>query len=375
MRRALALAALALALAARSATYAEPSQREALRARLAQDRVKVRFLQNEEASILVGLEQLEQQIQEKADTSAALEAEIRGAEQRITELTERIVKNQGELSRLRDRFGKRAAALLRLRRARLSRLLRRVRDPNEVRRTRDRFDFVKAWDLDLIRRMLEATAADRKLRFELSEKKTLLVEKKAALDVELEAQSNLRAERKALLTAIRKERVAARRLARELAAAARRLDEQMGRVLGSGPAPDPVPGGFAAQKGRLPWPTVGRLEVAFGKKVDPDSKMVLVSKGIDIRAAQSAPVRAVFEGEVAFVGSKAGFGRLVVLSHAGYYTLYAHLESVAVKAGQSVNGQQVVGYVGDTGSTKGAYLYFEIRAGRAPVDPLRWLSR
>lgn len=364
-----------LGLAVPSTADAEPSQREALRMRLAADRVRVRFLDKEESSIFKGLEDLERAIEDKKKTSEKLEVEITEASARIVELTERIVKNQAKLGGLRDRFGKRAAAMLRLRRARLSRLLRRIQDPNEVRRMKDRFDAVKGWDLDLIRGMLEATSADRKLRYELAEKKTLLEERKATLDTEVEEEANLRAERQALLTAIRKERVAARRLAKELGAAARRLDADMGRVFGAAPAPAAAPGGFAAQRGRLPWPTVGRLEVAFGKKVDPESGMVLVARGVDIRAAQSAPVRVVFGGKVAFVGSKPGFGRLVVVDHAGYYTLYAHLETIEVKRGQTLDPQQVLGYVGDSGSTKGAYLYFELRQGRKPVDPMRWLSR
>ncbi len=355
--------------------HAQGTERSALRARLAADRVKTRFLKNEEASILQGLQGLEEGIETKTKTSQELTLQIESASKRIQVLTEGIVKNQAQLGDLRGQFGKRAAAMLRLRRARLSRMLRRIKDPNDVRRTRDRFSFVKNWDLKLIRGMLDATASDRKLRFELSEKKTKLSEDKTKLDTEVEDTADLKAERQALLQAIRKERVAAVRLAGELKDAARRLDAHMGKVMGGGLAPDALPGGFAAQKGHLPWPTVGGLEVPFGMKVDPESSMVLVAHGIDIRAAQSAPVRTVFGGKVVFTGSKAGFGRLAVVDHGGYYTLYAHLESFAAKRGQQVQPQQVIGYVGDTGSTKGAYLYFEIRKGREPVDPMRWLSR
>ncbi len=354
---------------------AETSERAALRARLAADRVKMKFLKNEEASILGGLQGLEKGIDDKVEASERLTLEIEAAHKRIQELTERIVKNQARLGNLRGRFGKRAAAMMRLRRARLSRMVRRIKDPNDVRRTRDRFDFVKAWDLELIKGMLDATSTDRSMRFELSEKKTQLEEDKATLDAEVEAAANLRAERQALLTAIKKERIAGLRLTRELRTAAKKLDAHMGKVMGTGAAPDAVPGGFSAQKGHLPWPTVGRLEVPFGKKVDPESSMVLVSRGIDLRAAQSAPVRTVFSGTVAFVGSRAGFGRLIVVDHAGFYTLYAHLESYAVNVGQQLSAQQLLGYVGDSGSTKGAYLYFEIRRGRTPVDPMVWLSR
>ncbi|MCB9647809.1 MAG: peptidoglycan DD-metalloendopeptidase family protein [Deltaproteobacteria bacterium] len=353
---------------------AQTEEREALRRRLAADRVRVQFLTNEEASVLAGLEALEKGIRDKQKRVAELGDEIVTLDKRVAELTDRIVQNQARLGDLRERFGKRAAAMLRLRRARLTRLLRRIADPNEVRRSRDRFDFVKGFDLALIRGMLDATAADRKLRFELTEKKAAAEETRVSLETAVEEARDLSAEREALLVAIRKERVGAARLARELKDAAKRLDAYMGRVLGSGPQPEPLAGGFAAQRGHLPWPVVGRLEVPFGKKVDPESDMVLISKGIDIRAAQSSPVRAVFEGKVAFAGSREGFGNVLVLEHGGYYSLYAHLESFAVQVGQAVLPQQLVGYVGDSGSTKGAYLYFELRQGRAPVDPMHWLA-
>src|SRR5262249_15466529 len=100
-----------------------------------------------------------------------------------------------------------------------------------------------------------------------------------------------------------------------------------------------------------------------------------VQKGIDIRAPIASTVRAVFDGDVAFAGWFEGFGRLVILEHpGGYYTLYAHLESLEVSKGMHVNAYQVVGLVGDSGSTKGAYLYFELRRGRDAVDPLEWLA-
>lgn len=368
------LAGLVLAAAAPEARAETDPARAALRRRLAADRVRVRYLRTEERSILEGLQTLERGIQDSAERAERLGREAAETETRIVALTERIVANQSRLGDLRDRFGKRAAAMLRLRRARLTRLLRRVSDPNEVRRGRDRFRFVRDYDVALLREMLDATAADRKLRFELTEKRTALEEARAGLATAQEEALELKAEREALLVAIRKERVAAVRLARELGAAQRRLEAQMGKVLGAGPAPEAAPGGFGAQRGRLPWPVTGRLEVAFGLEVDPSSDMVLQQRGIDVRAAQSAPVRAVFAGRVVFAASRAGYGRLAVVDHGGYYTLYAHLESFAVKAGQRVEAQQVLGYVGDSGSTKGAYLYFEIREGRVPVDPMKWLA-
>ena len=68
--------------------------------------------------------------------------------------------------------------------------------------------------------------------------------------------------------------------------------------------------------------------------------------------------------------------RTVILAHeGGWYTLYAHLESVLAPPGAEVRQFQVVGLVGDTGTTKGPHLHFQIRRGRDPVDPLNMLSR
>ncbi|HEX2296513.1 MAG TPA: M23 family metallopeptidase, partial [Actinomycetota bacterium] len=57
----------------------------------------------------------------------------------------------------------------------------------------------------------------------------------------------------------------------------------------------------------------------------------------------------------------------------GVQTLYAHLSSFAVSAGQTVSQGQVVGNVGCTGSCTGDHLHFEVRVGGSPVDPLNYL--
>ena len=67
---------------------------------------------------------------------------------------------------------------------------------------------------------------------------------------------------------------------------------------------------------------------------------------------------------------------MVIVEHGGgYHTLYAHLSTLSLEAGTGVEGGDVVGDVGDTGSLKGPHLYFELRAGTKAVNPMEWLSR
>ena len=253
--------------------------------------------------------------------------------------------------------------------------MREARDPIEARLIRDRFRFVLAHDTHLLRAARTADDAFADAQAGLETARASFEAAKGQLVAEIEEEALLEEERRALAEAVRDERRAAERLLRELAGAARSLEREMTRLRGTEPAPEAVPGGFAAQRGRLPWPATGRVEVTFGKRVDPRSDVVLLSKGIDVRADANSPVRAVFDGKVAFAGTFEGYGRMVIIAHAGgYHTLYAHLERSVVSVGDAVAQHRVIGYVGDSGSTKGTYLYFELRQGREAVDPLRWLD-
>jgi len=133
--------------------------------------------------------------------------------------------------------------------------------------------------------------------------------------------------------------------------------------------------GFAERKGRLRFPTRGVIEVGFGKVFNAKFNTVTFQKGLDLRAAKGTEVIAVAPGKVVHAGDIKGYGNLVIVDHGeGYHTLYAHLESIALSVGKQVQEAEVIGRVGDTGSLKGAYLYFELRRKGKPVDPKRWLG-
>ncbi|PZR09114.1 MAG: peptidase M23 [Archangium gephyra] len=133
--------------------------------------------------------------------------------------------------------------------------------------------------------------------------------------------------------------------------------------------------GFRARRGLLPYPTQGIVEVGFGRVVNPRFNTVTVQKGLDLRAAEGADVFSVGEGTVVFSGWLKGYGNLVIIDHgANFHSLYAHLANSQVDVGKTVTERERIGQVGDTGSLKGSYLYFEIRKAGQAVDPLPWLK-
>jgi septal ring factor EnvC (AmiA/AmiB activator) len=138
---------------------------------------------------------------------------------------------------------------------------------------------------------------------------------------------------------------------------------------------EPDTAGFGALRGKLPLPVPGHIEVAFGKLVHPKFNTVTVQKGLDIRAAAGAPVKALAPATVAWTGWLKGYGNLVVLDQGdGYHTLFAHLAEVFRPVGSRLFAGEVVGTVGDSGSLKGPYLYFEVRRRGLAVDPLPWVG-
>jgi murein hydrolase activator len=173
-----------------------------------------------------------------------------------------------------------------------------------------------------------------------------------------------------LMLLIQAEQSQSSRVVRELEQAERELSA----LIADMEAP-PAASGFGALKGRLPLPAPGRVEVGFGKVVNPKFNTVTVQKGVDVRAPAGVPVRAVAPGKVVYSAWMRGYGNLVILDHGGgFHTLVAHLADLGRAVGEEVQAGEVLGAVGDTASLKGAYVYFEIRQRGQAVDPAVWLA-
>jgi len=162
------------------------------------------------------------------------------------------------------------------------------------------------------------------------------------------------------------------RLARaELLKAKRRSEDGDGALRSA----DTASTRFERERGRLPRPTPGRVVTPFGQREDEELGTRVLNKGVEIEAPLGAPVRAVHEGRVVFAGQYGGFGNLIIVSHGeGWHTLYAHLDSATRAANDRVEGGDVIGVVGDTGSLRGPMLYFEVRRDGEALDPAEFFA-
>ncbi len=113
----------------------------------------------------------------------------------------------------------------------------------------------------------------------------------------------------------------------------------------------------------------------FGMRRDPILGSRAMHSGMDFRAPLGHPVRATGAGTVITTGWNGGYGRMVEIDHGhGIVTRYAHLKSISVEEGETVEAGTIVGKVGSSGRSTGPHLHYEIRRSGEPTNPSRFLS-
>lgn len=132
---------------------------------------------------------------------------------------------------------------------------------------------------------------------------------------------------------------------------------------------------FEDKKGRLLPPVSGKYLNKFGRKRDKQYNTFIVYNGVRIQSSKGTPVRSIFEGKILYTGTLEGYGNIVIVGHGkNYHSLYGHLDEIITKKGKAIRLGQIIARSGDTGSTVGESLYFEIRYKGNPIEPTAWLN-
>lgn len=346
------------------------TQQAEVRDRLSDEKAAIELLRTQRADALEVLEWVE-----KLARSAVARAELQAAQ--VGQLRRRIARaevQERDARRALDAQLQELAPRLRVmdrthRRSRLDVLLSSSDFSAMMWRSRAMTTLVTR-DLELLERTQRVARFQRRSLRKLDGLKSLLATRleRARIDAD-------RAERQKLvlsdvLNYLQAEQSQSNRLVRELEHAERKL-AAMVEELEAGPPTS----GFGALRGALPMPVSGVIERGFGKVVNPKFNTVILQKGLDIRAAAGTPVTAVADGKVVYASYLRGYGNLMIVEHGqGYHTLIAHLDRFSREVGDEVRAGDELGAVGETGSLKGAYLYFELRRRGEAVDPTPWLS-
>lgn len=127
----------------------------------------------------------------------------------------------------------------------------------------------------------------------------------------------------------------------------------------------------ASYLGGFQWPAAGRISGVYGSQRILNGQPRRPHYGTDVAAPVGTPVKAITGGRVTFVHPGMFFnGKTVLIDHGlGLRSVYIHLSSTTVKAGDRVAAGTVIGAIGKTGRATGPHLHFGLTLGSIPIDP------
>ena len=203
---------------------------------------------------------------------------------------------------------------------------------------------------------------------------------KQSTEKQLTEMQSVKKEKKVYLAKITHQKESFEHALQELERSASRIDsllremEQRRRAAAARPPTGALlPRGV---KGTLPWPADGSIVSYFGRQKHPTFNTYVQRRGIEIKTVEGSAIHAVMPGSVVYADWLKGYGLVIILDHAnGFFSLYAHASKILASVGSQVGAGQAIGETGDTGMTGEDTLYFELRQGAEPLDPLQWLAR
>lgn len=353
---------------------------EQLKKELEQEKKRVEETEKKRTTVLESIQDLDHKMMSSRQQRYQVERELREKDRELEQIT-----NQLDEVRARIRAGRSSiAARLRVQymegRFGYLKALFSADRPGELSR---RFQYLSAISREE-HNLLESYKRDLATLAEVEAQRTaardrMLTLKRSTEDKLREIQGLKRRKRHFLARITRQkeayeEAIAERqREAARVDALLRELEERRKAAAVRAPRPN---AGFTGFKGRLPWPAMGEVVSFFGRQKHPNFDTYVQRKGIEIRTREGTAIRSVMDGTVAYADWLKGYGLVLIVDHHnGFFSLYAHASKILTKVGVEVQAGQVIGETGDTGMTGEHTLYFELRDGAEPVDPMLWLAK
>jgi murein DD-endopeptidase MepM/ murein hydrolase activator NlpD len=124
----------------------------------------------------------------------------------------------------------------------------------------------------------------------------------------------------------------------------------------------------------IPNKNLRAMASGYGYRIHPIYKTSKMHTGMDFTAKIGTPIYATGDGYVNLADhSGRGYGNHVVLNHGyGYQTLYGHMSRIKCRRGQSVKRGEIIGYVGNTGTSTAPHCHYEVRKNGKPINPINF---
>lgn len=344
---------------------------------------KIKRADKKARSILTELDRIDRGIQAAKTELAEQQIQLREAESALQDIEKNNARISSDLVGLRRSYAGRVRALYKMSRSGYGAAVLAADGPDDGLKRIKYLGIITERDRALAAEYGSALNALALRQAGISERKEAILGHKRKIEAEEAEFHSRKSEKASLLASVREEKGLNEQTLRELEessvslwAMIRKAEQERKAAKAAGPAQPKTAREAGPGTGRLPWPAEGRVLTRFGMQRHPQFKTMVFRRGIEIEVREGEPVRAVSDGQVAYGDWYKGYGKLVIIEHGpGFYTLYGNLSRLDLGKGDRVARGQVLGLAGETGSLKGAKLYFEIRRNGEAQDPLAWLAK
>ncbi|NNE35418.1 MAG: peptidoglycan DD-metalloendopeptidase family protein [Rhodothermales bacterium] len=134
-------------------------------------------------------------------------------------------------------------------------------------------------------------------------------------------------------------------------------------------------GPFEANKGKLPWPSLGVIREPYGSVVNPVHGTTTPNLGVLIATSPAAEVKSVFDGKIVSVDIMPDLGTYVVVEHGEYHTVYGNFSLLYVGNEEDIKAGQLLGRAGTDATPKGEGIFFAVFKNGQDIDPMPWLGQ
>jgi murein hydrolase activator len=349
----------------------EEKQIQRIESKLNEQVSKLDAFQSKEAQLLTLVADLEKEVAESRKETEALRLNVREVRERLDAEKEKLRELKSTLTRTELQIGEYLIALYKFSRRTNIHILANAEVLSGLQRNIKYIGIVTEKDRIKLRTLTQRASAfhDEIAKTEssigmtervLKEKRSRLVFLGTSLEEKILLLMKVHGEKEFYETSVE-----------ELETAVRDLKQALNPMINRRSYDIDLSLNFEDCKGRLPLPIRGKIFHNRKKMGAAFSG----TKGVVIQADADTAVRAVFRGEVAYSGHLKGYGEVVIVDHGGrFFTVSAHLSKREKTKGDRVQVGDILGWVAENGSTKGASVYFEIRKAEKKLNPTAWLK-
>jgi len=346
---------------------------------IAETQKKAKRIEKKHGSVLKTIEKLDRQLYDQKKERNRINQQIKEKDQELASLSTKIDEIGKDVQARQTSISARLRLLYIEGRTGYLKTLFSAESFTEAAHRMDYISWVAQREHQLVRQFQENLSNLQLLNEQQTKAREELLHLQGETQQAIQKVSGLKRQKRSVLVSLSKEKDSHERMVEDLQRSAEQVDsllKELDQRFQLAQSRMRQPPGRLPSHGSFLWPVDGKVVSYFGRQKHPTFDTFVNKKGIEIQAREGSPIQSVSSGNVVYADWLKGYGLVVIVDHTnGFYSLYAHASKLLVAEGNSVTMGQVIGETGETGVTEEDTLYFELRKGTTPIDPLKWLAK